>query len=115
MGFTKIVASSDGESYFEDVDLPASSAATEQVIASQPCDSWEISQSPPNEMSAFAPTRAEKLLIVTDGVLEMVVSNGDVRRFGPGDIVNVTDLTGRGHSKRLLGQPITRVLAVTLS
>ena len=37
------------------------------------------------------------------GEIEAEVSDGDVRRFGPGSITLVEDLSGKGHASRVVG------------
>jgi uncharacterized cupin superfamily protein len=54
-----------------------------------------------------------KILLVLEGELEIGVSNGELRRFRPGDIMHATDTTGKGHTARRIGSPICRVLSIT--
>ncbi len=42
------------------------------------------------------------------GALEVEISNGSRRRIGPGDLVFLEDVTGKGHVTRPLG-PITNL------
>jgi hypothetical protein len=113
MSYTKIIATEDGESHFEDVELPTNSEAPMEIVASQPCVSWNISQAPSGHSSGFHTTRVPKILLVLEGELEIGVSNGEVRRFGPGDVLHPTDTTGKGHTSKLIGNPLCRVLAIT--
>ncbi len=47
------------------------------------------------------------------GAIEVEVSDGARRRFEPGDIVFVTDTTGRGHITCTVGDPPVEALFVT--
>ena len=41
--------------------------------------------------------------MVTDGALEITVSNGESRIFEPGDILSIRDTWGQGHRSRAVG------------
>jgi len=42
------------------------------------------------------------ICIVLSGELEVVASDGETRRFAPGDVLFCEDLTGKGHATRAL-------------
>ncbi len=42
-------------------------------------------------------------LIAVQGMSEVTVGDGEVRRFGPGSIILMDDLTGKGHITRAVG------------
>ena len=42
-------------------------------------------------------------LIVVQGVSEVTTSDGQVRKFGPGSVVLLDDITGKGHRTRAVG------------
>jgi len=50
-------------------------------------------------------------LIVIQGMSEVRVSDGAVRRFGPGSVVLMDDATGKGHQTRAVGR-IDHIAAV---
>jgi hypothetical protein len=90
---TRIHADEHDESHFAEVEIPMASATL-------------FPQLPPflvpAELSVFdlhtAPER--QLAVSLNGTVEYETSDGEVRRFGPGDIVLVEDTTGRGHITR---------------
>jgi hypothetical protein len=49
------------------------------------------------------PAPQRQLAVVLAGVLEVEAGDGETRRFGPGGVVLVTDLTGPGHRTRNAG------------
>jgi hypothetical protein len=49
------------------------------------------------------------------GVLEIEVSDGEVRVFRPGDMILVEDTSGRGHISRVPGEERGYALALPLS
>jgi hypothetical protein len=46
------------------------------------------------------------------GVLQVTVTDGTSRSFGPGDLILVTDTTGAGHATLSIGEPPFEVLFV---
>jgi hypothetical protein len=38
------------------------------------------------------------------GELEVEVSDGEIRRFGPGSVILVEDTSGKGHVSRVVGE-----------
>lgn len=112
MQYKKIVTGDNGETYFEDFDLPKTSASPEMIVPAQSCVSWDISQGPDGHSKDFHTTQVPRVMVVLEGILEIGVSNGDVCQFKKGDVVYATDLTGRGHTSRLIGGPICRVLSI---
>jgi hypothetical protein len=42
-------------------------------------------------------------LIAVQGMSEVIAGDGEIRRFGPGSIVLMDDLTGKGHITRAVG------------
>ena len=46
-------------------------------------------------------------VIVLSGQMEIGVGDGAKRMFNPGDILQVEDLTGQGHTTRSVGNRIT--------
>ena len=55
---------------------------------------------PANEYADFHSAPQRELVFVIKGSAEIVVSDGEAREFGPGDIVMIEDMTGQGHSSR---------------
>jgi hypothetical protein len=51
-------------------------------------------------------------VVMVRGTLEVEVSDGSRRRFGPGDLVHVSDTTGRGHVTTAVGEPPFEALFV---
>ncbi len=46
---------------------------------------------------------ARQFVITLSGVTEIEASDGQVRRFGPGEILRVEDTSGKGHRTRYKG------------
>ena len=48
-----------------------------------------------------APRR--QFMFLFKGMVEVAVTDGEVRRFGPGSVVLLEDLTGKGHTTKAIG------------
>lgn len=42
----------------------------------------------------------EQYIVMLEGKVEITVSDGEMRTFGPGEIVLVADTSGKGHASR---------------
>jgi hypothetical protein len=117
--YVRIWADDDGESHFEEVRLETteqqSPGATSRVALSGRIPVADIEfRRVLEEASYVVPHNApERLFIVTlTGRIEVEVSDGEVRRFGPGDVTLVEDTHGKGHITRALDPvPRTTLLA----
>ena len=54
--------------------------------------------------------RSRRLVLVTDGTLEVIAGTGESRRFRAGDLLEVADTTGEGHRSRAFGGPFRSVV-----
>lgn len=53
-----------------------------------------------------------RMSVVKTGAIEVQVSNGSSRRFGPGDLVLATDTSGGGHVTITVGDPEFEALII---
>jgi quercetin dioxygenase-like cupin family protein len=58
------------------------------------------------------PAAETQWVVVLRGVIEVQVSDGTARQFGPGDLVLATDTSGRGHITRVVGDPPFEALSI---
>lgn len=110
--YTRVASSDDGGSAFEDAELHL----TEQHVA-EGVPALVVGALGPAHgvalvrFAAFPrephPAADQQWVIVLRGVIEVHVSDGTSRQFGPGDLVLATDTSGRGHITRVVGdQPV---------
>ncbi len=90
MTYTQVVCGPDGESRFDDVDLPAPMAWDAKLVRLQPV--------PLGRTSPLHPEPAPTLATVVTGWIEITTSQGETRRFGPGQAMLFLDTEGRGHA-----------------
>jgi hypothetical protein len=110
MRYTRIYADENGESHFEDVvaagtvrQAPTSTGVSEyaEPLSARAVILRRVVRAHPDEPHV-SPGR--RLMVNLSGIVEVQVSDGEVRRFGPGDLVLVEDTTGIGHISRELGE-----------
>lgn len=110
MRCTHLFSDSAGESHFDTMEIELS-----PEIYAPPAPPEEVSQPiaarqliflsvPAGWFGDWHPSPVRQYMIVISGDLEIEVSDGEVRRFGPGDIVFGEDTEGRGHVSRVVGE-----------
>lgn len=113
MKLTRIRAGEDGESHFEDLDLPLDTTQRRATTVSLAATSVALGLSAALEPQDWHHAPRRQLVTVLEGVLEVEVGDGSKARFGPGDSFVADDLAGRGHLTRDLEGPV-RLLYVHL-
>ena len=105
----RIFADADGASHFADVSLPfdlvdfAPPAPPVSVSAVMEAESVFVASSPPGWYGDWHPAPRRQLMLILDGELQVRVSDGEVRLFGPGVVLFVEDTSGQGHVTRVIG------------
>jgi len=110
---TRIRAGDDGESHFEELDLPLDTSQRRATSVSIPASYVALGLSAALEPQDWHHAPRRQLVTVLEGALEVEVGDGSTARFGVGDSFIADDLTGRGHLTRDLEGPI-RLLYVHL-
>jgi len=119
--YVRVYADSDGETHFEDVYVPAversSPTGTVDALTAPLRTDGVVFRTVLSEASDTVPHNAPRRLLIVqiDGSVEVEVSDGEVRRFGPGSALLVEDTTGKGHVTRSLsGGPRATLIAELL-
>jgi hypothetical protein len=104
--YVRVYADADGESHFEDVHLPrderSSPTGTVDAVTAPLQTNGIVFRLVVSESSDTEPHNAPRRLLIVqlDGTVEVEVSDGERRQFGPGCALVVEDTTGRGHVTR---------------
>ena len=98
---TRVFSGDDGESYFEDIEIPfedklGPSILTRPMAAS---DTFFIENSGEHS-SEWHTAPCRQMIVVMKGELEIETGDGSKRRFYPGDVLIAEDISGRGHMTR---------------
>jgi hypothetical protein len=116
--YTRIVATRDGGSAFEGADL----RLTEQSVSAGVPPMLVGGLSAPTQGVVFLrsdefgsephPAPRRQWVVMLRGAIEVSVTDGSRRRFGPGDLLFVSDTTGLGHVTTACGEPPFEALFV---
>lgn len=101
MRITRVHATADGESHFDEVDIVLHDGG-EIGLLSKPLAAREVifRETAPDYDFDWHCAPQRQLIVLLDGAIELEVSDGEKRSFAGGDILLVEDTTGRGHRTR---------------
>jgi hypothetical protein len=115
--YTRVVSTDEGESAFEDAELHL-----EEQNIGDGVPAMFVGALGPGYGAAFArfdafhgePHTASdpQWVVVLGGFIEVEVSDGTCRQFGPGELVLATDTHGRGHITRVVGDSPLEALSI---
>ncbi|MCG8693479.1 MAG: hypothetical protein MI806_19930 [Minwuiales bacterium] len=98
------VTDPDGGTRFADETIPfAAGGAPFRLTRPMPATAISFRWTPGDFDFDFHPAPRRRLVLVTEGGLEITVGSGEIRTFRPGDILDIRDTWGRGHRSRALG------------
>jgi len=104
VAIVRLYTGDDGESHFEELDL----AAHPELGNVQQNKGISFRSSEAGHFSDWHHAPRRQYVITLTGEMEIAVGDGTLRHFGPGDVLLAQDLTGRGHTTRIVGnQPRT--------
>ena len=99
MKVTRIFTGDDGEAYFEDLAVAFDSDRPGAYSESHPVERLFFRTFPPLHEVDYHVAPRRQWVIVVSGIIEIDCAGG-CRRFGPGDILFMDDLEGKGHITR---------------
>ena len=115
MHVTRIFTGSDGESHFEDIDIPLRDlgpigAMSELIEAT----GLVLRETGPDYDLDFHNAPRRQFVINLDASVELEVGDGTKCLVGPGEVLLAEDTTGRGHISRAVGGRKRRSIFVAL-
>ena len=119
--YVRVYADASGESHFEDVFLPSeqrsSPTGTVDALTAPLRTDGVVFRAVVSEASDTDPHNAPRRLLIVqlDGTVEVEVSAGEVRRFGPGSVLVVEDTAGKGHVTRNVSGGVRSTLVAELT
>jgi quercetin dioxygenase-like cupin family protein len=119
--FPRTYADADGGSHFDEVDealVPTAFVPTKPPLAlSAPhtATATVFCRLAPGWDGAWHPSPRRQFAVTLSGEWEITVTDGECRRFGPGEFLLLDDLTGRGHSSAATGPDDAVLLLVWLA
>ena len=100
----------DGQSHFEELELPFGMSHEAQRTDVQTALGIQFVYQPSGFVIDMHPAPRRQYVITLQGEAEIVLGDGTARRFGPGDVLLAEDLTGEGHITRVVGD-VARISA----
>ena len=107
MGIQRLYTGDDGQSHLEEMDLDSHPVLTEM----QNTAGIVFRSAPPGDFIDWHTAPRRQYVITLSGELEIGLGDGSVHRFGPGNVNLAEDLTGKGHTTRVVGN-VPRITAV---
>ena len=114
----RLYSDSAGESHFEDIEIPfkleayAPPAPPISVTEFIGVEGFVVISSPAGWFGDWHPAPRRQYMFCLAGVLEVEVTDGEIRRFGPESVVLVEDTSGRGHISRVVGEDRCYMIAM---
>jgi uncharacterized cupin superfamily protein len=115
--YTRVVRTDDGGSTFEDAEIQLTPQQVAQgvppmLVGGLPSTAGVVLLRSGGFDSEPHPAPRRQWVVMLRGAIEVEVGDGERRRFGPGDLLFVTDTTGRGHVTAGVGGPPIEALFI---
>ena len=103
MQVVRIYTGEDGESHFEELELPFEAMARCGAHGRPERLQRHLQPHPAGQLHRLAPGARRQYVITLEGQTEIGLGDGTKRIFSAGDILLADDLTGRGHTTAVYG------------
>lgn len=106
---SRLYTSADGETHFDDVTVKMTPVVLGpdvppgDMAAPAPVTDLTFLRLDPRYTRDWHPAPRRQYVLISAGAIEVTVSDGEVRRFGPGSAFLAEDTTGKGHQTRVVG------------
>jgi quercetin dioxygenase-like cupin family protein len=98
--FVRIYTGEDGESHFEELKVPLGPVGKTPFQAATGITFY---QGQPGDFHDWHNAPRRQYVITLSGQAEFTIGDGTAMRLDPGDVLLAEDLTGRGHTTRVVG------------
>lgn len=106
MAINRLYTGPDGKARMEELPLESHPELTKLMAAK----GVVFNSNPPGYFSDWHNAPRRQFVITLSGEAEIGLEDGSIYRFGPGNVNLVEDLTGKGHTTRVVGN-VPRVTA----
>ena len=101
MNIARIYGDEAGESHYQDIEVEfTASGPLGRMAEPLPVSSMILRENEPGYDYDWHVAPRRQYIVMLAGFVEIRVSDGEVRTFGPGEIVLVEDTAGKGHKSR---------------
>ena len=116
MKVTRLYTGNDGESHFEDMDIPLQDAGDIGFLSARfPVDGIIFRETDQDYDYTWHNAPCRQFVLMLEGSVEIETGDGSRRTFHPGDILLAEDTTGRGHISRAIDRQPRKSVFVTLA
>lgn len=105
MQITRIYTGDDGQSHFEDLEVPTTERPYGFISEFLPASGIAFRTNHADQVVDFHVAPRRQLVINLSGAVELETGSGEVRRLGAGEVLLADDLTGQGHISRDVDGP----------
>jgi mannose-6-phosphate isomerase-like protein (cupin superfamily) len=118
--YVSIYTDADSQSHFGEAELTfqlmAYAPPAPPISVSELFNAEGVSfiSSPSGWFGDWHPAPHRQFIFILSGELEVEVSDGEIRKFAPGDIILVKDTKGQGHISRVVGNERAYLAVVPL-
>ena len=118
--FVRVYSGTDGKSHLEEFEpdwnpFVDTEGAHGEGTPLESATGITIRRNPPGYFLDFHCAPRRQYTITIAGELELGTGDGTVRRFGPGTVLLAEDLTGQGHTTRVVGTETRVTIVVPLA
>lgn len=115
MKITRIYATPDGHSHFQDFDIELEDAGEiGRLSEAYPAQAIIFRENAPDYDFDWHHAPRRQYIALLDGRIEIEVSDGETRQFEGGDVLLVEDTSGKGHRTRTVDGKPRRSIFITL-
>ena len=108
--YTHLYTGKDGKSHFEEAEFSFETDAKGDLrTPNMKATALNVKISYPLPSYDWHPAPRRQFAITVEGQVDIIASGGETRRFSPGDILLVDDLTGEGHMSKVVGKQTTAI------
>ena len=107
MNISRLYTGADGQTHLEWMNFETHP----ELATLQSATSIQIRSTEPGEFLDWHPAPRRQFVITLSGEVEIGLGDGSVHRFGAGHVNLAEDLTGQGHTTRVVGNE-PRIMAV---
>jgi quercetin dioxygenase-like cupin family protein len=99
MSITRLYTGTDGQTHIEELDL----ASHPELTTLQAAKGIVFRTTQPGYFSDWHNAPRRQFVITLSGEVEIGLGDGSIHRFGAGHVTLAEDLTGKGHTTRVVG------------
>ena len=107
----RLYTGEDGQAHFEDLNVPAGDTET---VALQTGADMTYRRFRDGSFSDWHNAPRVQYVSTLSGQMEIGIGDGTKRMFNPGDILQVEDVDGQGHTTRSIGERISASVALSV-